>query len=138
MIDLVSSNGMIQAMDKAMTLSSRRLGLIASNLANIDTPGYKTQDFSFQDAFKQAVASQDPRTGMMRTHPRHLLPASGDPLPPSRDPIRSAYERNDGNDVNLDRESILLARTQGTYQLGASFAQTELRRLYQAIREGNK
>ena len=59
MADLVSSNKMIQMMDRSMTLASRRMSLIASNLANIDTPKYRTQDFSFQDAFKSEMEALD-------------------------------------------------------------------------------
>ena len=50
-------------------------------------------------------------------------------------PGRPTAERNDGNDVNLDRESMLLARTQSTYQVAALFAQGEIRKLRQAISE---
>jgi flagellar basal-body rod protein FlgB len=128
--DLISSNGMIRTMDVAMTLASRRVGLIASNMANIDTPGYKTQDFSFQDAFQQEVARLDAGLDPSQTGATSLSPA--------REPVRAAYERNDGNDVNLDRESMLLARSQGTYQLASSIMQVEVRRIYQVIREGSK
>jgi flagellar basal-body rod protein FlgB len=137
MFDLISSNGLIQTMDKSMSLATRRLGMIASNLANLDTPGYRTKDFSFEEALKGALGQLDGKNmPMTRTHPLHMPPSSTLSLPPSKDPISPQYERNDGNDVSLDRESILLARTQQTYQLGASFAQTELRRIYQAIRDG--
>ena len=52
MLDLISSNPMLHMLDRSMSLANHRLGLIASNLANIDTPGYKTRDFSFQEALK--------------------------------------------------------------------------------------
>ena len=58
MFDLTSGNGMIQAMDRGLTLASRRQTLIASNLANLDTPGYRTRDFSFEGALKSALAGQ--------------------------------------------------------------------------------
>jgi flagellar basal-body rod protein FlgB len=139
MFDLISGNDLITTMDQSMRLASRRLGLIASNMANIDTPGYKTQDFSFQDALKQTLAGSNGQSvGLLKTHPGHIGPTSTESLPPTTDPIKAAYERNDRNDVNLDRESLLLARTQGTYQLSSSFMQTEIRRIYQVIREGSK
>ena len=50
--------------------------------------------------------------------------------------MRPAYARNDGNDVSIDRESLLLARTQAQYQLATSFAQTELRKIYTVLRTG--
>lgn len=139
MFDLVSSNRMIATMDRSMSLASQRMGLIASNLANIDTPGYRTRDFSFQDALKQELGRIDGNTlPMAQTHAGHLAPAPDLSAASSIGPLRPAWERNDGNDVNLDRETTLLARTQSAYSLSASFAQTELRKLYQVIRDGSR
>lgn len=139
MFDLLSGSPILQTMDRAMLLASRRMGLIASNMANIDTPGYRTQDFSFQDALKQQLgALGGGGTKLTRTQPGHLTAPMPTSLPPTRDALRPSAERNDGNDVSLDRESVLLARTQGQYQLASSFAQTEIRRAYQVIREGTK
>lgn len=139
MFDLVSSNPMIQAMDKSMTLASRRMGLIASNLANIDTPGYRTQDFSFQEALKRELASLDGQPlGLAQTHAGHMQPSPGGGVQVASGGGKGAYERNDGNDVNLDQQTMLLSRTQGNYSLSSSFAQVEMRRIYQIIREGAK
>ena len=55
MFDLVSANTMIQSMDRSMGLATQRMSLIAANLANIDTPGYRTQDFNFNVALKNAL-----------------------------------------------------------------------------------
>ena len=49
---------------------------------------------------------------------------------------RPAYERNDGNDVNLDQENMKLMRAQATYQLASNFAQTAVRKILQTIRDG--
>lgn len=40
--------------------------------------------------------------------------------------------------MSLDRENMLLARTQGTYQMASTFMQVELRMLYMIVREGSK
>lgn len=139
MFDLLSTNPMISTMDKSMTLASQRMGLIASNLANIDTPGYHTRDFDFQAALKQELdRTEGASMPVARTHSMHFPSTPSASQPSSSDPIRPSYERNDGNDVNLDRENMLLAKTQSTYQLSSNFAQTELRRIYQAIRDSAK
>ena len=67
---------------------------------------------------------------------KHFSLQTSPSLPPSADPIRPNWERNDGNDVSLDRENVALARTQSAYTLSASFAQQELRKIYQLIRDG--
>ena len=136
MFDLISTNPMIQAMDKSMSLATKRMGYIASNLANIDTPGYHTQDFDFHRAFQSELAQLNGKQmPMTQTDPRHFAISSSTSLPAPEDEALPAYERNDGNDVSLDRESRLLAQTQITYQLSSNFAQVELRKLRQAIRD---
>jgi flagellar basal-body rod protein FlgB len=136
MFDLVSANPMIQAMDQSMTLATRRMALIASNMANIDTPGYHTQDFDFNGALKNELAKLDGnQMPISQTHPKHFPIQSGSSLLPPADAIHPNYERNDGNDVSLDRESLMLARAQGAYTLSSNFAQLELRKIHQLIRD---
>ncbi len=137
MFDLISVNPMIQTMDRTMGLAAKRMGLIASNLANIDTPGYRTQDFNFNAALKNELAKLDGnQMPIAQTRPGHFPITTTAPLPPLADPVRPNWERNDGNDVNLDRENAALARTQQTYQFSSSFTQQELRKIYQLIRDG--
>lgn len=138
MFDLVSGDNMIQTMDRSLTLATQRQTLIASNLANIDTPGYRTRDFSFEAALKASLADQGGQQSpseLARTNPMHLSGSASASLPPTTDPLRPDAERNDGNDVSLDRENMLLARTQITYQNASNFMQLELRKLYFLIRE---
>jgi flagellar basal-body rod protein FlgB len=139
MFDLVSQNKMIQMMDRSMTLASRRMALVASNLANIDTPNYRTQDFSFQDAFKEEMNKLDRQfSPTADSLPSHFPAKTGVTVPTPSDPIDQKFERNDGNDVSLDRETMNLAKTQSDFQLSSSFAQAELRRLLGAIRDAAK
>lgn len=137
MLDLISTNPMIRLMDRSMSLANHRLGLIASNLANLDTPGYRTRDFSFQEALRAELGQAPDGVSLARTHPGHLGGGAGAGTGGGRG-IDPAFERNDGNSVNLDQQTMLLARTQGQYTLAAGIAQVELRRIYQAIREGAK
>jgi flagellar basal-body rod protein FlgB len=118
MFDLVSANPMIQTMDRTMSLATRRMGLIAANLANIDTPGYRNQ------------------MPISQTHPKHFALDSASSLPAPADPAKPNYERNDGNDVSLDRENAALARTQLTYQFSSTFAQMELKKIFKLISDG--
>jgi flagellar basal-body rod protein FlgB len=135
MYDFLSKDGLVSLANQAMGLAVRRQTLIASNLANIDTPGYRTQDLDFEQALKAAMGTaQGQSLPMARTHPLHMT-GSGGFTPSIVNPGRPTSERNDGNDVSLDRESMLLARTQGTYQFAAALASGEVRRLRSAISE---
>lgn len=138
MFDILSNNGLVSAMDRTMALASRRQALIASNLANLDTPGYKTRDFDFEQVLQAELGSGSGQSvPMLRTHPGHFSgsASSGSPAPLPSSP---AWERNDGNDVNLDRQTMLLARTQSAYQAAASFAQVEIRKVRQAITDAGR
>ena len=140
MFDLLSKNDMVNTMDKALTVASRRMSLVASNVANIDTPGYQTRDLPFHETLK-AILNNEHRQAlpMSRTHARHI-PSPRDNASPfsSVNQVVNAYERNDGNDVNLDKETMKIMQTRGTYNQAALFTQSAIRRVFTAIREGGR
>lgn len=135
MYDFLSKDGLVNLANQAMGLAVRRQTLIASNLANIDTPGYRTQDLDFEQALKSAMGQTEGQSlPVIRTHSMHLG-GTGGGSPSIVNPGKPTSERNDGNDVSLDRESMLLARTQGTYQFAAALVTGEVRKLRTAISE---
>jgi flagellar basal body rod protein FlgB len=67
----------------------------------------------------------------------HLQGSTTGALPPSTDALQPNAERNDGNDVSLDRENMLLTRTQTNYVTASTFMQVELRKLYSLIKEAS-
>ena len=108
---MLESSSHIQSLKTALDANSIRQKLIASNVANINTPGYKTLDVSFEEIFN---ASQDDDMIKMRlTHPRHMrgLPLEG----VYSDAVFYAYhpkDPNDGmNDVDIDREMVKNSET---------------------------
>lgn len=99
-----------------------RESLIASNLANIDTPGYVPRSVSFEGVLQEVLAdgaaraSGGPtfptRSGMRRTDPRHLGPGrSSEASGPAVGPFAGSI-RNDGNQVDLESEMAALAEAQ--------------------------
>jgi flagellar basal-body rod protein FlgB len=100
-------------------LSDRQL-LVASNMANVDTPGYHTKDINFQSALRQV-----------------MNPSEGPQLEPVAMETVGLPERPDGNNVDIDRESLLLSQTQLQFQLGVQLVKSELQTLYSAIKEGS-
>jgi len=140
MFDLLSKNDMVNTMDKALTVASRRMSLVASNVANIDTPDYKTRDLPFHETL-QAVLRNEYRHSlpMSRTHEKHIPSPNGNASPfSSVNQVVNAYERNDGNDVNLDKETMKVMQTRGAYNQAALFTQSAIRRVLTAIREGGR
>lgn len=60
--------------EQALKLRTHRAELLAGNIANADTPGYKARDFDFQKLMQQQLPS---RESMRVTSPRHIQPESG-------------------------------------------------------------
>ena len=105
-----------------MNLLSVRQKLVASNIANADTPGYHTQDIDFRAEFAQQMQGQE-CPGMQSMGPEKVQP---DGLP----------AKADGNNVNLDRESRMLAENALRFQLASNLLRSQIRRVRSAIQEG--
>jgi flagellar basal-body rod protein FlgB len=115
----MASISTLQMLQGYLKLTNERQQLIVSNMANVDTPGYHTKDINFQAAMKQ-VADQ----GTVRMEPTALE-------------IAGLPERPDGNNVNVDRESLLLSQTQLQYQMGIQLVKSEFHTMFTAIKEGS-
>lgn len=101
-----------------MDLLSARQKLVVSNIANIDTPGYITQDIDFQFEFMSMVDGQAPQPIPLEG------PESGLPTKP------------DGNNVSLDREARLLSENAIRFNLASTLAKGQLKAIRSAIDEG--
>jgi flagellar basal-body rod protein FlgB len=115
----MSNVPMLQQLTGYLQLTNQRQQLIVSNMANVDTPGYHTQDLDFQGAMQQVV-----NRGEAKMEPA-VMEETGLP------------ERPDGNNVNVDRESLLLSQTQLQYQMGVQLIKAEFHKLLTAIKEGS-
>lgn len=99
--------GSINLMSNALDLRAEKQGLIQSNIANMGTPGYKMQSFSFSHAMETAINKQG---DLQRTHPRHI----------GIDPVETAIRQkftSEERPVDLDEEMLKLAENQFMYEL---------------------
>jgi flagellar basal-body rod protein FlgB len=115
----------IEAESRFIDLLSFRNQLISSNMANIDTPGYRTLDINFRGELERAQTESDDG---------ELNYASFTPIVQQ---VRGLMERPDGNNVSLDRESLLLADVQLRYNTAIQLLRAEFHRLSSAINEGS-
>lgn len=100
-------------LERYMDLLTARQKLVASNIANADTPGYRTQDIDFQAEFANALGAAP-----------HGQSVEGLPV------------RNDGNNVSIDRESRLLAENALRFQAASSILHSQIQMVRSAIKEG--
>jgi flagellar basal-body rod protein FlgB len=103
-----------QSLEHYMDLLSARQKVVASNLANADTPGYKTKDIDFQGEFHSAVHGASP----------HPIEVSG------------LETKNDGNNVSVDRESRLLAENDIRFNIASNLMRSQIQALRAAIQTG--
>jgi flagellar basal-body rod protein FlgB len=106
-------DGIAGQLERYMDLLSARQKLVATNIANADTPGYRTQDIDFQSEFSSAMASTP-----------HAAAVDGLPV------------RNDGNNVSLDRESRLLAENALRFNMASNLLRGQIQLVRSAIKEG--
>ncbi len=106
--------GLAANYERYMTLLSERQKLVASNIANVDTPGYHTQDIDFQTEFENAAAGDSPTV----IEPSNLT------------------TKPDGNNVDLDREARLLAENALRFQIAENFARGDLEDVKLALQDG--
>ena len=126
-------NGM-HTMEKFLDLSVQRQSLISSNLANVDTPGYKTVDLDFESELKNAVGRQE--TPLKVTNNRHI-PFSGAAAGTARvHQVDGLTIRNDLNNVSVDREMAELSTNALKFSMVAQLIGWKFRNLKSAIIEG--
>lgn len=97
-----------------MDLLSARQKLVASNIANLDTPGYKAQDIDFQAEFQSLVQGKAP----------DVIDSPG------------LAVKSDGNNVSLDREARLLSENALRFNIASNLMKTQLKMVESAIKEG--
>jgi flagellar basal-body rod protein FlgB len=125
-------NGM-RTMERFLDLSVQRQSLISSNVANVDTPGYKTVDLSFEQELKDATTAEGSRLEV--TNGLHL-PAGTETRSASVQQVEGLIVRNDLNNVNVDREMAQLSTNALKFAMVAQLIAGKFKTLKSAIQEG--
>ena len=123
----MTETSMTEALSRFLDVDVARYKLISTNLANIDTPGYHTRDLDFRAELRRAAAEDSEADG------GQLISAS---LNPTAHPVRGLMERPDGNNVSVERESLLLADAQMKFNLGVQLLKDQFHLISSAINSG--
>jgi len=99
-------------LESYLTFVSERQRLVASNIANADTPGYKTKDLDFDAALQNSLAPAEPQE------------------------VSGLITKNDGNNVDIDREARLLAENTLRFNIASNLLHSKIKVMRMAI-EGN-
>jgi flagellar basal-body rod protein FlgB len=108
MLDHVSAS-----LERYMDLLSARQKLVASNIANAETPGYRTRDIDFEREFRSQIAGT-----------------------PDAQEVTGLEIKHDGNNVDLDREARLLGENALRFSVASNLMRAQLQMLRNAIQGG--
>lgn len=121
--------------ETALSLRAQRQQLLASNIANADTPNYKARDVDFSKALQGALTRAAPAAGeLAKTAPAHLAPQGkltiGGLEPQYRSTIQGAV---DGNTVDMDVERNHFTENAIKYEASLTMINSQIKKLLTAI-----
>lgn len=106
-------DGLSSKLEQYLDVLSARQKLVARNIANADTPGYRTEDIDFQSELNSAAGS---------------TPAIIEP--------QGLPTKNDGNNVSLDHQARLLAENDIRFNIATQLLRNNIHEIHEAIMEG--
>ena len=119
---------------QALSLRSERQRLIASNIANADTPGYVARDLDFAQALRQATGTLQPARTLQVSQPGHLGGVVGANGGVGNLTYATAAQTNlDRNTVDMDRERASFADNSVKYEATLRFINGNVRTVLSAI-----
>ena len=124
----------IEAMENYMTRLSQRQQIVASNIANIDTPGYRTKDTSFHATMDELLSG--PASGLRGKRSDGPEEWSFAPAAPEIFEVSGLPSRPDQNNVNIDQEMLKLGETSFGYSMMALMLRSKFRTIASSINEG--
>ena len=107
-------------LQRYLDLQSQQMHLTASNMANVDTPGYQTQGINFDREFQQALDAHAPV--------REAAPSD----------VTGLIARPDGNNVSMDREAMQMAQTQLQFRTAIALLRNEFSTMSDAIKSDGR
>ena len=118
---------------QALAVNARRLELLAENMANSDTPGFKARDIDFRSALTHALEQNARNAAMGVTQPGHLTDPAADEG--SKILYRTPNQPSlDGNTVDGDLEKAAFSEAAVRYQASLDFLGSRIEGLRKALR----
>ncbi|NLC76978.1 MAG: flagellar basal body rod protein FlgB [Clostridia bacterium] len=130
------SDTTLVALEKALDASGMRQKVIAHNIANVNTSGFKRSYVAFEEELQQALG-RNRRLGLRRLDARHMGPARNlQEVQPQVKRDLSTSMRPDGNNVDIDLENTELAINSIMYNTAATRLNQKLQQLRYIINGG--
>ena len=118
---------------QALALRSERQRLLASNIANADTPGYVARDMNFAEALQQATGSLPAARELTVSQPGHIASGAVAGSAAALQYATASQNSIDRNTVDMDRERASFADNSVRYEATLRFINSHVRMLTSAI-----
>lgn len=129
----ITDRSMMTALGRQLTIAVAKQSVGASNLANLNTPGYRTREVSFEEALNREAQGGE---ALATTHPGHLTGVANSTSTPQVHETDGLPTRRDGNNVELDRELLRMSRASGDFTAAQTALAAKFRLVRYAINEG--
>ena len=124
----------LQFNQTALSLRSARQELLASNIANADTPNYKAKDIDFASALQGALSGNSAKLPLVATSPSHFAGATGETVMGAPVMYRNVLQPSaDGNTVDMDVERAQFADNALRYEAGVAFISSRVKEVLAAL-----
>jgi len=127
-------NEMFQFHQNALNLRSFRQQVLASNIANADTPGYKARDVDFAKALQDVSAGREANLSLRTTNPRHIGAAAAGGGESAKLLYRAVVQPSiDGNTVDMNMERNRFAENAVHVDANLTFLNSKIKTLLAAL-----
>ena len=124
----------LQFHQTALNLRAARQELLASNIANADTPNYKAKDIDFASALQGALSGSAEKLPMVTTAPSHLGGTTGESVMGAQVKYRTVLQPSaDGNTVDMDVERAQFADNALRYEASVKFVSDQVKDVLAAL-----
>ena len=138
MVEDLFNSKIIQVLTKTLDTASLRQQVIANNVANLNTPGFKKSNVSFETSLREALETGN-HLKMLTTDPRHLsAEATLKEIKPEVIANPAPSQRPDGNNVDIVEEIINLTMNNFNYQASAQLLSGKLAGLRYVVNDGRR
>lgn len=117
----------------AMLIRSQRAEVLATNIANADTPGYKAKDIDFASALKAARSTQQSGNSMVTTNEKHIAGGTRSVGGSELFLTPNQGDTGDGNSVDIQVERNLYTQNAMEYQASLQFLSSKFKGLNKAL-----
>ncbi len=135
MIGSVFDSSTIPVLEQVINFAQARHHVLAGNIANLHTPGYRTRDLSvpeFQRRLREAIESRNERHEPLS--PGLMASRSGDPMRQVRDSLKDILYHDDSN-VGMEKQVTEISKNQALHNLAITIMTSQYRLLQSAISE---